>query len=133
MGYIGEAPLACQGRSPFTDNHLQSSFTDIQTKFGITNKICNRCRVIKQITCFDKKKSICKECISTKVKCEYCPSIISFSGLKSHRRKSHQNIDLTGGIHPAKEIKVESEYYKYYLVYCKLKAKGKDLYKLLKE
>ena len=44
----GEAPLACHGRCQFTDNH-------IETKFDITNKICNRCRVIKQITCFDKK------------------------------------------------------------------------------
>ena len=38
--------------------NLRRSFTDshIETKFDITNKICNRCRVIKQITCFDKKE-----------------------------------------------------------------------------
>ena len=30
----------------------------------------------------DKKKSICKECNSNKVKCEYCSSVISFRGLK---------------------------------------------------
>ena len=27
------------------------------------------------------------------------------------------------GIHPSNELKEESEYYKYYLIYCKLKAK----------
>ena len=40
-GTKGEAPLACRGGSPFTDNHLRSSlacnewspFTDIETKF----------------------------------------------------------------------------------------------------
>ena len=112
-GTNGEATLVCHGRCPFTDN-------SIQTKFDITNKICNRCNVIKQITCFDKKNSICKECNSTKVKCEYCPSIISFRGLRGHIKNSHKIIDLSGGIHPAKEIKEESEYYKYYLIYCKL-------------
>ena len=76
-GTKGEASLPCHGRSPFTNSH-------IETKLDITNKICNRCRVMKQITCFDKKKAICKECNSTKVKCEYCPSIIIFSGLRSH-------------------------------------------------
>ena len=54
----------------------------METKIDITHKVCNRGRVIKQITSFDKKKSICKECNSTKVKCEHCTSILSFSGLK---------------------------------------------------
>ena len=58
-GTTGEAEF--HGRSPFTNSH-------IETKFDTTNKICRRCRVIKQITCFDKKKSICKEFNSTKVK-----------------------------------------------------------------
>ena len=48
-GTKADAPLACHGRNPFTDNH-------IETKFEITNKFCNRCRVINQITCFDKKQ-----------------------------------------------------------------------------
>ena len=34
------------------------------------------------------------------------------------------------GIHPSKEIKEEPEYYKYYLIYCKLKAKGINIDKL---
>ena len=76
-----------------------------------------------------KKKSICKEYNSIKVKCEYCPSIISFSGLRSHIKNSHKEIDLAGGIY--KEVKEESEYYKYYLIYCKLKAKGIDIDNLL--
>ena len=125
-GTKGEAPLACHGRSPFTDNY-------IETKIGITNKICNKCKVIKQITCFEKKKSICKEYNSTKVKCEYYPSINSFSGLRSHVKNSHKDIDLAMGIHPSIEIKEESEYYKFYLIYCKLKAKGIDTDKLLEE
>ena len=60
-GTSGEASLECHGRSPFTNSH-------IETKFDMTNKICRRGRVIKQITCFDKKKSISKEFNSTKVK-----------------------------------------------------------------
>ena len=48
-GTKGEATLPCRGRSPFTNSH-------IETKFDIKNKICNRCRVIKQITCFGKKE-----------------------------------------------------------------------------
>ena len=118
--------MACHRRSLFTDNH-------IETKFDITNKICIRCGVIKQITCFYKKKSICKECNSTSVKCEYCPSIISFSGLRNHIKNSHKNTDLARGIHPDKEVKEETEYYKCYLIYCKLKAKGIDIVKLLEE
>ena len=42
-------------------------------------------------------------------------------------KNSHKDIDLTGGFH-AKE---ESEYYKYYIIYCKLLAKGIDIDKLL--
>ena len=100
---------------------------DIVTKFDITNKICNKCRVIEQITCFDKKKSIYN---SIKVKCEYCTSAFSFSGLGSHIKSSHEDRDLAKGVHPLTE---ESEYYKYYLLYCKLKAKGIDIDKLLAE
>ena len=138
-GTKGEASLPCHGRIPFTNSH-------IETKLDVTNKICNRCRVMKPITCFDKKKAICKECNSTKVKCEYCPSIIILSGLRSHIKNSHKDIDLAGGINlrrgsalgsPSsftdKEIKKESEYYKYYLINCKLKAKGIDIDKLLEE
>ena len=70
----------------------------METKIDITHKICNRCRVIKQITSFDKKKSICKECNSTKVKCEYCTSILSFSGLKGKIKNSHKEIILPRGV-----------------------------------
>ena len=76
------------------------------------------------------KRSICKECNSTKVKCEYCTSTTDVSGLRSHIKNSHKDIDLAKGSHPVKE---ESEYYKYYLIYCKLKAKGIDIEKLLEE
>ena len=94
-------------------------------KFDITNKVCNKCKVIKQITSFDKKKSKYKECNSSKVKCEYCSSIISFSGLRGHIKNSHKDIDLVKGI--------ETEYYKYYIIFSKLKAKGIDIDKLLEE
>ena len=94
----------------------------------------------KKIKSFDKKKALCKECNSTKVKCEYCTSTISFSGLRSHIKNSHKKIDPAKCIHPIrepasqiKEIKEESEYYKYYLIYCKLKANGIDIDKLLEE
>ena len=54
----------------------------------------------------------------------------------SHIKIYHKNIDLAGGINlrsrfPDKEVKEESEYYKYHLIYCKLKAKGIDIDKLL--
>ena len=63
-------------------------------KFDITNKICNKCKVIKQITSFDKKKSVCKECNSRKVNSENCSFVNSFSGLRSHIESSHRDIDL---------------------------------------
>ena len=50
-----------------------------------------------------KKKSICKECISTKVRSEYFSSICSFSGLKGHIKKSHKEIYLPRGVYSAKE------------------------------
>ena len=77
--------------------------------------------------------SICRECNSTKINCEYCPSIISFSGIRSQRKNSRKNIDLTEVFHPAKEKKEESEHYKYYLKFCKLNVKGIDKAKLLEE
>ena len=61
------------------------------------------------------------------------PSIVSYSGLRGHIKNSHRNIDLAGDIHPATEKIEESEYYEYYLIYCKLKAKGIDIDKLLEE
>ena len=79
--------------SSFTsDSSHISSFTN--NKIDLTNKVCNRCGVVKQITSFDKKKSICKEYNSTKVKCEYCTSVLSFSGLKAHMKKSHKEKDF---------------------------------------
>ena len=48
-------------------------------------------------------------------------------------KNSHKELDLARGIHPVKEIKEESEYYKYCLIFCKLKAKGIDIDKLLEE
>ena len=80
-----------------------SSFNNANNRIDITNKICNRCRVIKEITCFDKKKAICKECNSTKVRCEYCSSVYGFSGLKGHIKKSHKEIDLPRSVYSAKE------------------------------
>ena len=80
-------------------------------KFDITNKVCNKCKDIKQITSFDITKSICKECTSKTVNCEYCSSIISFSGLRSYLKNILQN----------------------YILVLKLKAKGIDIEKLLEE
>ena len=109
-------------------SNCRANGESLHIEFDLTYKICNRCRVIKQKTCFDKKKSICKECNSTKVICEYSPSIISFSGLRSHIKNALKTIDLTKVIHPLEE---ESEYYKFYLKYCKLIAKVVDIDKLL--
>ena len=47
-----------------TCTNLRSSFANI--KFDITNKVCSKCKAIKQITSFDKKKSNSKECNSKK-------------------------------------------------------------------
>ena len=69
----------------FNNTNLRSSFANI--KFDITNKVCNKCNVKKQITPFDKKKSIYIEYNSRKVNCEYCSSIISFSRLWSLIKK----------------------------------------------
>ena len=88
---------------------------------------------MQQITCFDKKKSIWKESNSTKVSCEYYSSIFSFSGLRSHIKKCHKDMDLPKSIHSDTEIKEEPEYYKYYLIVSKLKAIGVDIDKLLEE
>ena len=85
--------------STIPNSNPKNSHNSHIEKFDITNKICNRCRVIKQITSFDKKKSICKECNSTKVKCEYCTSMLSFSGLKGHIKNSHKEINLHRGVY----------------------------------
>ena len=127
------------------------------------------CRVIKEITCFDEKKAICKECNSRKVRCEYLSSMYSFSGLKGHIKKSHKEIYLPS-VYSAKEeacftdeIKTvvefiksnpkygegavspgtltwsethksdEPDYYKCYIMICKLKAKGIDVDKFLED
>ena len=80
-----------------------SLFNNTNNRIDITNKICNRCTVIKVITCFDKKKALCKECNSTKVRCEYCSSIYSFSGLKGRIKKSHKELNLPRGVYSAEE------------------------------
>ena len=65
-GTKGESPLACHGQSPFTDSNSDSN-SNMQSncrangesphiETDITKKTCNRYRVIKQITCFDKKE-----------------------------------------------------------------------------
>ena len=38
-------------------SNCRANGESLHIEFDITNKICNRCRVIKQITCFDKKRS----------------------------------------------------------------------------
>ena len=74
-----------------------------------------------------KRNQYVKNAIQKNVNCELCSSIISFSGLKSHIKKSHKDIDLAEG------IKKEPEYYKYYIINSKLKAKGIDIDNLLQE
>ena len=48
--------------NPKPNPEPNSTYTNV--KFDIKNKICNKCKLIKQITSFGKKKSICKECNS---------------------------------------------------------------------
>ena len=79
------------------------SFTNTEIKFERTNKICNKCKVIIQITCFDTKKSLSKECNSSTVKCEYCSSFINFSGLKGHIERFHEDIVLPRGVYSIRE------------------------------
>ena len=45
-----------------------------------------------------KKKSICKECNSSKVRCEYCSTNFSFSRLKGHIRRFLEDIVLPRGV-----------------------------------
>ena len=78
-------------------------------KFDITIKSCNNCKVLKQITSFKKKKSKCKESNSSKVSCEYCASITTFSGLKGHIKKFHAEEVIPRGVYSANEIKPVSE------------------------
>ena len=51
-----------------------------------------------------KKKAICKECNAAKVKCEYCFSIISFSGLKGHMKNFHKQVDLFRGVYSVNDL-----------------------------
>ena len=53
--------------SPKPNSKPNSTYANIN--FDITSKVCNKCKVIKQITSFDKKKSICKEFNSKMVSC----------------------------------------------------------------
>ena len=55
--------------SSFTSNSSHTS-SSTNNKIYLTNEVCNRCGVVKQITSFDKKKAICKEFNSTKVRYE---------------------------------------------------------------
>ena len=84
---------------PITNPDPNPKNSLLETKFEITNKFFNRCRVIKRITSFDQKKSLCNECNSTKVKCEYCTSLLSFSGLKGHIKNSYKEINLLSGVY----------------------------------
>ena len=65
-----------------TDPEPNPTYANV--KFDVTNKVCNKCKVTKQIISFDKKKSVCLECNSKTVNCKYFSSIISFCVLKSH-------------------------------------------------
>ena len=69
---MDEAPNSISNSSPIFDSNPTSnySFTSnsspdsipnlkkshIEIKFDITIKVCNRCRVLEQITCFEKKE-----------------------------------------------------------------------------
>ena len=127
----------------------------------ISQKNCNRSGVIKQITFFDKKKSICNKCNSTKVKCEYWTSLLSLSGLKGHIKNSHKEINLPRGVYSVNVLESfskikpvnefiksnaidgeawtkshksnEPEYHKCCRIVSKLIAKGVDIDKLLEE
>ena len=68
---------------PYPEPNPKPNPTHTNVKLDITNKVFNKCNVIKQMTSFDKKKS-CEECNPKKNNCEKWPSIISFSGLRSH-------------------------------------------------
>ena len=59
-----------------------------RTRFAdMSSRACHKCNVIKYITDFDLKKPYVRNVILSKIKCEYCSSIIDFSGLKSHFKR----------------------------------------------
>ena len=43
---------------------------------------------------FDINKYTCKDCSASKVKCEHCSSIVSFSGLRGHINRVHPEVYL---------------------------------------
>ena len=90
--------------SSTSSSNPTSRFTNTNIKIDTTNKACNRRGVIKEIICFDKKKAICTKCNATKMKCEYCTSIISFSWLKGHMKNFHEEINLTRGVYSVYEL-----------------------------
>ena len=65
----------------------------INTSKVLTRK-CDRCNSLKPLSDFDESKYTCRNCTSAKIKCLYCPSFMSYDGIKAQVRKQHPDIDL---------------------------------------
>ena len=57
------------------------------------SKYCNRCKKDLEIDNFySYKKSICKQCINKKVKCDYCNKEFNSTNLSKHIKQMHSTV-----------------------------------------
>ena len=53
-------------------------------------KTCNKCITTKNRTFFDENKSTCKQCLSEKISCKYCPFLMSRGNITTDVKKMHE-------------------------------------------
>ena len=63
----------------------------------VSTRCCNKCNYIKPQNNFDEGKYTCRSCISAKVNCPYCTSVVRYDGIRAHVKKQHPDIEFTRG------------------------------------
>ena len=63
----------------------------------VLTRCCKKCNYIKPLNNFGEGKYTCRSCISAKVNCPYCTSVVRYDGIRAHVKKQHPDTELTRG------------------------------------
>ena len=80
-----------------SSSSISNSIYDCNPNTEFLTRKCNTCNIVKPLDDFDKGKYICRSCVSPKLNCPYCASIIRYDGLRAHVKKQHPDVNMPRG------------------------------------
>ena len=98
-GYNSSSSINSNSNSNSNSSSNSSSSSNSNSNFStkVLTRSCNKCNSVKPLTDFDESKYTCRNCISAKVYCLCCPSVVRYDGIRAHLKKQHPDVKLPRG------------------------------------